>query len=946
MVYNKYIKWIMIKVMKQSKRKRQMLMALGLLGTTAALSVGQDLIFEADADITNQTAGGFDLTRQATTAPFPVMFDRPSGVNAAALGGSLRTLGSNSQLYQSALRSVPELADSAKMNALLNDALSEDMSVATPARGVILKLINWYNGLGGFQIKAQSGEAYTANNLDLPINTIAVGFADQANNILVSTTIQQKFGNVGTVGDVMRVLDSYKPGASTGYTQAFNNYLAKVNAPNANIEQLSEITAVQPLLNAYERMYFDGASAIRASLLNSGSVKEAAVAFFESAVITGRVDKSDGGTSDQNDVVTKKVTTHWVDGSGKPLAPEEMGDGYKGEKTFPGYVIRESRTDNGVKTYVYDKVTEKTRWVDEEGNALKPDAAGSFPDGEGDDVPGYTLVKSETIKDGANTVTINTYKKTPDKPKDEVKATDTYWFDTNGQELKPVAKGQSLPDNDGISDIPGYKLLRAYSVSKESLEGDLKGSKFQIGDVINIYEKVAEEPKPEPTPEPMPEPTPVPTPTPEPKPEPKPEPVPTPEVVKIMTKWVDEQGKNLKEPVEGAFPDKEGDDVPGYKILRTIKDEKGNITNIYEKLPVKLTTKWVDKDGKDLKEPVEGTFPDKEGDDVPGYKLVHTETDKDGNVVNTYEKITKTKWVDENGKDLKDPVDGSHPDEEGDDVPGYKLVKTDKDEDGNVINTYEKIQAKVTTKWVDKDGKDIKEPVEGAHPDKEGDDVPGYKLVHTQTDQDGNVTNTYEKLVTTKWVDEDGKDIKEPMEGSFPDEEGDDVPGYKLVKTDKDEDGNIVNIYHKQVTTWVDTEGKELQEPKDGLHPDKEGDDVPGYNFVKTSTKENGDVENVYEKTPKMVTTHYVDKDGRRLMNDEEGNEFSKEKTIDGYKLVDVRTSKDGTEKYYVYEAVEKATPKELPKTGDATGLAGLIGAMMMGLGGLTGRSKKRKSEE
>ena len=64
-------------IMKQSKRKKQMLMALGLLGTTSAMSVGQGLTQDVHADTTNQTAGGFDLTKQATTAPFPVMFDRP-----------------------------------------------------------------------------------------------------------------------------------------------------------------------------------------------------------------------------------------------------------------------------------------------------------------------------------------------------------------------------------------------------------------------------------------------------------------------------------------------------------------------------------------------------------------------------------------------------------------------------------------------------------------------------------------------------------------------------------------------------------------------------------------------------------------------------------------------------------------------------------------------------
>ena len=808
--------------MKQSKRKKQMLMALGLLGTTSAMSVGQGLTQDVHADTTNQTAGGFDLAKQATTAPFPVMFDRPSGVNAAALAGSLRTLGTSSDLYKSAVQAVPELANSGKMSTLLNDALSDNASVSGPARTTILKLINWYNGLGGFQIKTQSGETYTTSNLDKPINTIAVGFADTASNKSVSDKIQQKFGNVTTVGDVMTALDSYKSGISAGYVSAFDAYKTKVNAPNADIAKLSELTEIQPLLNAYEKMYSDGASAIRMQLLSTNGVKEAAVAFFESAVITGRVDNSDGGTSDHNTVADKKVTTRWVDANGKELAPNETGTNYKGEKIFDGYVLRESRTDNGVKTYIYEKVTEKTRWVDESGNVLKPETSGTHPDKEGDDIPGYKLIKTETTKNGANTVTVNTYKKNAPAERKP----DTYWFDTNGVELKPVAKEQTLPDNDGVSDITGYKLLRAYQVTKESLEGDLKGSKFQIGDTINIYEKVTEPEKPKPK---LEEPK---------KPE---EPKPNKNEVKIITKWVDEQGKQLKDQQDGAHPDTEGDDVPGYRILRTIKDEKGNITNVYEKIPAKHTTNWVDTNGNKLKDSVEGEFPDKEGDDVPGYTFVETKTDEKGNITNVYKKKVITTWVDENGNKLKDPEDGEHPDKEGDDVPGYKLIRTD-----------------------------------------------------------------------------------------------------------KDKDGNTTNVYHKIVTTWVDTDGKTLQKSKDGEHPDKEGDDITGYTFVTTNTKDNGDIENVYKKNQvKKVITHWVDKEGKRLAEDETGENFAKEKTIKGYKLVDVRSSKDGTEKFYVYEPVTEDTPKEqpkqLPKTGDAgSGLATLAGALMMGLGGLTVKRKKK----
>lgn len=752
----------MTQVVKQNKRKKQILMAMGIVGAASAASVAT-LAQTAHADAQTQTAEGFDLTKQATTSPFPVMFDRPSGVNAAALAGAVRTLGTDSNLYASALKAVPELGQ-ANINSLLNDALSDNAATAKTARGTILKLINWYNSLGGFQIKTQDGKAYTVDNLDEPINTIAVGFANPEANKAVSDKIQKDFGNIKTTGDVMKALDAHKAGLSTAYKQAFDAYAAKVNAKGADLAKLTEYEALKPLLNAYEGLYANGAAALRGELLAQNGTKEAAVAFFESAVITGQIDNKSNGDTDQNQ--PKNVKTRWVDTEGKPLAPEETGKDFKGEKTFDGYRIRESRTENGIRTYVYEKIQkpvepkkgpDKTIWVDKEGKTLKAEQEGQHPDKEGDDIPGYRLVQTKTEKgtDGSVKVT-NIYEK--------VRKPDTYWFDSEGKELKPVAKEQSLPDNDGVSDVPGYHLIRAYTVTKADLAGDLKGSKFQEGDIINIYEKDAEKPVEKPK----------------------------------RTTWVDEQGNKLKDPQDGEHPDKEGDDVPGYTLVRIDKDKDGNVTNVYKKTPEK---------------PVEEV---------------------------------QTKWVDEQGNQLKEPQKGAHPDVEGDDVPGYKILRTIKDEKGNITNVYEKVK-------------------------------------------------TPEKPKNTTWVDEQGNQLKEPQEGEHPDNEGDDIPGYQLVKVDHDKDGNVINIY---------------------------------------------------KKVAKKVTTHWVDKDGNRLAQDVTGEEFDKQKDFPGYHLADVRTSKDGTEKFYIYEKDEAPKAKELPKTGDVSGLAGVVGTALVGLGSFGFRRKKGKKAE
>ena len=756
-----------MRMMKQNKRKQQLLMAV------AALGVAGNTIVSASADA--QSVDTFDLTKQATTATFPVMFDRPSGINAAAIGGAVRNMGESSELYQSALKAVPEIGDANKISTLLNTSLSDNKTTAAEARATILKLINWYNSLGGFQLKTQSGQAYTATNLDEPINTIAVGFANKEANQKVSDKIQSEFGTVKTTGDVMKALDKYKPDASAGFKQAFKDYASKVNAPGADIGKLSDMAAVQPLLNSYEKMYSDGANAMRPELLKTDGAKEVVTVFFESAVVTNHIDKPASNTPTTEKPKAEKRTTRWLDQAGKELSPNETGDDYKAEKAFSGYRLREARVDNGVKTYVYDKTSSKTSWVDKNGARLKDDVTGTFPDKEGDDIKGYHLVKSETKTTNGNATTINVYEKDTSTEEKPAQKHDTYWFDGDGHELKPVVKGESLPDNDGVSDIPGYTLLKAYIVTQDSLNGDLKGSKFQVGDVINIYDKVKETPKEEP------------------------------------------KGKT-------ETPKETPKEEPNGEIETPKEEPKG-----------KTETPKGEPNGK-------------------------TETPKETSKEEPKVSSVTTKWIDESGSELKAAEEGSHPDEDGNDVAGYTLLRTNKDAKGNIVNVYEKVK------------EEPKKPVE--EPKKE------------------------EHKARTTWVDESGKTLKEAVDGSFPDSDGNDIPGYELVHTNK---------------------------------------------------TANGDVENIYRKVTKEVVTHFVTKDGTRLAADEKGEDFSKEKSLDGYQLVDVRTSKDGTQKYYIYDKVEdeksapKVLPKSLPKTGDSSGILGVVGTVMATLGGLTLRKKKNE---
>ena len=667
-------------ISKQNKN----LMALSLLaGGASVLSVGN-----VSADTFKEyKAGDFDLTKQATKADYPVMFDRPTGVNASALGNAIVNLGTSSDLYKKAVVEVPELKDPSIVNSLLDKAMNGDKS----ARETIVKLINFYNSLGGTQITTQSGQKYTVENLDEPINTIAVAFTngDSASNKKVSTTIQNKFGAVKTTGDVMKAIDTYGAGISDKYQKAFDSYDAKLKAQGADLSKLTSYEAIKPVLDSYEGMYADGASIIRKSVLAESGTTEAAVAFFESAVITGGNNNGDNGSTDKNEVkrVTKfidkttgkeldksvegndfvdshpikeythvdtktegntrthyyektpektpekKVITKWIDkDTGKEVKPPQEGTHEKG-KDVPGYTyVTTTKDKDGNTVHEYVKTPEKkvtTKWIDKDtGKDVKPPQEGTHEKGK--DVPGYTYVTTTKDKDGN---IVHEYVKTPEK-----KVVRTHWYDANNpKEPLLEAREGSFPDNDGVSDIKGYKLKgEPIVITEEIAKGLDKDSPFKVGDTVNLYEKV--------------------------------------EAPKTNTRWVDEAtGKDIPghEPKEGSFPDKEGDDVPGYTLVSTHTDDKGNVVNTYTKKPVetKVTTKWVDKaTGKDIPghEPKEGAFPDKEGDDVKGYKFVETveETDKDGNKVikNIYEvdaaKVTTRYITKSDRKRIVDDVEG------------------------------------------------------------------------------------------------------------------------------------------------------------------------------------------------------------------------------------------------------------------------------------------------
>ena len=134
----------------------------------------------------------------------------------------------------------------------------------------------------------------------------------------------------------------------------------------------------------------------------------------------------------------------------------------------------------------------------------------------------------------------------------------------------------------------------------------------------------------------------------------------------------------------------------------------------------------------------------------------------------------------------------------------------------------------------------------------------------------------------TTYVDENGKQLLPPEKGE---KDKKDIPGYKFVETKKKENGDTEHVYKKvsNITTYVDESGKELLPKEDGIVDKKE---IPAYEYVRTNKKDNGDVEHVYRQI-KNVTT-YVDVNGKVLLPPKEG--IHEKETIDGYEFV--RTDK------------------------------------------------------
>ena len=360
------------------------------------------------------------------------------------------------------------------------------------------------------------------------------------------------------------------------------------------------------------------------------------------------------------------------------------------------------------------------------------------------------------------------------------------------------------------------------------------------------------------------------------------------------------------------------------KVVR--KDKNGKTIKATYTPTVRPDTKFVvvGKDGKETE-----LIPSKDGknpsETIPGYKLVKTETDEKGNTKHIYEPVT-TKHVDRNGN----PIPGTETEEgtkEAKKLPGYKVVETRKLPNGDTEYVYEK----VTTSFVDTDGHVIEGTTteEGTTPKK---DIPGYKFVETKTLENGDTEHVYERVTTTFkdkdgnliTVDKDNNPVESTEEGEKPAKS---IPGYKFVETKKLPNGDVEHVYEK-VTTPAPTPS--VEKPK-GLIRDTEGNvipgfefdmlspvlDIPEYEYVETVTEKDGTVKHIYRKVKKSPLQPNVQPTNNRatIWTDENGNPLKSSEsgakepgTIPGYEYVKTVTDPAGTIKH-IFRKVEMPTP-------------------------------------
>lgn len=523
-----------------------------------------------------------------------------------------------------------------------------------------------------------------------------------------------------------------------------------------------------------------------------------------------------------------KHQTSYVGPNG-PISPTE--DGELNPKPIPGYTFVETKEKpNGDREHVYREVT--TVWVSNTDEILSPKVNGTQDPMEFD---GYTLIDTRTLDTGD---TEHVYRKVT-----------TVHLSNDGKVLKAKEDG-TLPKEK----FPGYTFVETKTLD--------------TGDTEHVYRE-------------------------------------------ITTSWVEEDNTDIIPPVNGNKPK---DEIPGYTHVKTFIDEEEDVVHVYHK---HITTFINKLTNEEVSPKEDGTQVPK---DIPGFKFVETKTTDLGDTNHFYLPL-KTMYVDEEGNELLPPVNELKQPEV---IEHYHLVRTEENKEGNELTH---VYRKIDTHFIDEEGNVIEPPVKGNHPNK---DIPTYRFVKTEIEENGDITHIYHKIITN-FVDENGEEISPVEKGEQPVK---DIPTYRFVKTEVAENGDVTHIYRQLITTHIDLEGNEVFPQEKGTQPKK---DDKNFRFVETKELENGDVVHVY----KQLKTFYRDKDGNDIIPPVPGLQ-DKPKGLLGWTIITTQIDEEGNI-IYVYEKIPVMTQiKQQVQTGDFASIGSMIGLALASSVGLVASKRKK----
>ena len=404
------------------------------------------------------------------------------------------------------------------------------------------------------------------------------------------------------------------------------------------------------------------------------------------------------------------------------------------------------------------------------------------------------------------------------------------------------------------------------------------------------------------------------------------------------TVYVDEDGNTVKTPDEGLHDGPKVIDDK-WQYVRTIPEKDGILTHVYTtisheipnnppvvEIPEAKATRYVTTDGVDIKTPDEGLH---DGPKVINDKWQYVKTipEKDGILTHVYTEIKHeipnnppvveipeakaTVYVDENGNNVKTPDEGLH---EGPKVieDKWQYVRTIPEKDGILTHVYTKITAEIpgdalkydipeakATVYINEQGETVKTPDEGLHNGPKVIDDK-WQYVKTIPEKGGILTHVY----TT---------ITHGIPNNPP----------------------IVDIPELEVTRYIDEHGKDIKDPEPGIK--KAPKTIDKYEFSRTIPKKDGVVTHVYKEVKRETPNKPTPNTDKHIPN----------KPVDKTPKVEQPVNETVVKpQETVNNTVQSAPAKtnELPHTGDNDSSKALaVSGLAMFMAGIVGVFRKKK---